>query len=143
MLLQLSIAGRDSGIKSIRCRAGGSLSRLDDRAMDSMKMLRILTLMFGLLPIVAGCATTGERFTELEPGMSKAQVIRIVGRPDGYRRAEEQEALIYKDRLISGWAWDRADHAVLLRDGRVVEYGAGEVRQHGPNVGVLIFVPLR
>ena len=106
-------------------------------------MLKILTLMFGMVLVASGCATTGERFANLEPGMTKAQVIDLLGRPDGYRRADQQEALIYKNRLISGWAWDRADHAVLLQEGRVVEYGAGEVRQGGPNIGVLIFVPLR
>jgi hypothetical protein len=48
---------------------------------------------------------------------------------------------LYTNRLISGWSWDRTDYTVILKDGHVVEYGPGQVRQREPNTGVLILVP--
>ena len=73
--------------------------------------------------------------------MSKAEVVSILGQPDGYRTAGDQEVLSWNNRLSSGWAWDRADYNVIFKDGRVVEYGAGEVRPKAN--GVIVIVPLR
>lgn len=94
-----------------------------------------------LFAVVSGCAT-GERMQEVREGMAKEQVIDILGQPDGFQRKGEYEALRYTNRLISGWSWDRADYNVILRNERVVEYGAGEVRQNDANTGTLILVPL-
>jgi hypothetical protein len=76
-------------------------------------------------------------------GMSRGEVIGKLGNPDGFQRSGEYEALRYANRLISGWSWDRADYNVILRNGRVVEYGPGQVRQRDPNISTLILVPLR
>jgi hypothetical protein len=95
-----------------------------------------------LLTALLGCAT-GEQMQSVREGMSKDQVIAALGNPDGFQRSGEYEALRYTNRLISGWSWDRADYNVILRNGRVVEYGPGQVRQRDPNVGTLILVPLR
>ena len=91
---------------------------------------------------LAACAT-GERMQSVQEGMSKDQVIATLGNPDGFQRSGDYEALRYTNRLISGWSWDRADYNVILRSGRVVEYGPGQVRQRDPNVSTLILVPLR
>jgi hypothetical protein len=95
-----------------------------------------------LLALLLASCVTGERMTRLEPGMSKHQVIDILGRPDGFRSSDHYEALTFTNKLMSGWSWDRADYVVILRDGRVVEYGVGEVRQNSPNTGVLVLVPV-
>ena len=63
-----------------------------------------------------------------------------MGKPDGVRQSDNYEALGYTNRMMSGWSWDRADDSVILRDGRVVEYGAGEVRQNNPAISTLILV---
>lgn len=95
-----------------------------------------------LLLALLGCVT-GERMQSVREGMSKDEVIAALGNPDGFQRSGEYEALRYTNRLISGWSWDRADYNVILRNGRVVEYGPGQVRQRDPNVSTLILVPLR
>lgn len=54
--------------------------------------------------------TTGERITNLREGLTKAEVIEMLGRPDGFQRSGDYEQLQYTNRIISGWSWDRADY---------------------------------
>ena len=84
---------------------------------------------FGETP---GCAT-GKKVTRLSPGMSQADVVGTLGRPDGFRTEGDYTILKYTNRLISSWSWDRADYFVILKDDQVTEYGSGEVRER--NVG--------
>lgn len=100
---------------------------------------RIITL-FILVVSIAACATGEVVRGGIREGMTKAEVISLLGNPDGFKRIGEQEALLYTNRLISGWSWDRTDYTVILQNGRVSEYGSGQVRQNSPNT--LILVPL-
>lgn len=104
-------------------------------------MKRLFTVIL-LLFFLVGCAT-GELMSKLRPGMSKNEVADILGNPDGYQSRGEYEAMKYSHRLVTGWAWDRADYHVILKDQRVVEYGTGEVRVKDVNSNVLFLVPLR
>ena len=104
-------------------------------------MLRLVCAL-ALSAALVGCVT-GERMQSVREGMSKDEVIGVLGNPDGFQRSGDYEALRYTNRLISGWSWDRADYNVILRNGRVVEYGPGQVRQRDPNTATLILVPLR
>lgn len=104
-----------------------------------MKKLAALII---ILSLVAGCAT-GELMSRLRPGMPKEEVIGVLGSPDGYQSRGEYESLKYSHRLVTGWAWDRADYFVILKDGKTVEYGTGEVRVKDVNSNVLFLVPLR
>lgn len=88
----------------------------------------------------AACATGEIVRGNVREGLSKAEVVSLLGDPDGFKRAGDQEALLYTNRLISGWSWDRTDYTVILEKDRVIEYGTGQVRQNGPNT--LILVPL-
>ena len=63
---------------------------------------------------------------QVSPGMTQSEVSRILGKPDGFRSAKGYEW--YSHRLATGWAWDRADYNVVFKNGKVVEYGTGEVR---------------
>ena len=56
--------------------------------------------------LLAGCVT-GENIVRLDPGMSKEQVIRVMGKPDGFQQRGEYITYKYTNRLISGWSWDR------------------------------------
>lgn len=104
-------------------------------------MMRLFAVILCIISL-AGCAT-GERMSSLQPGMSKEDVTRILGNPDGFQPRGEYESLKYSHRLVTGWAWDRADYFVILKDNRVVEYGVGEVRVKDVNSNVLFLVPLR
>ena len=104
--------------------------------------MRRLAFALALVATLSACVT-GERMRSVREGMSKDEVIATLGNPDGFQRSGDDEALRHTNRLISGWSWDRADYNVILRNGRVVEYGAGQVRQRDPNTNMLILVPLR
>lgn len=97
-----------------------------------------VTLLF-LIMSLAGCATGG-KMQKLQEGLTEADVVSVMGRPDGMMREGEYKALKWANRLMSGWSWDRADYWVVLRRDLVVAYGPGEVRQNGP--GVLILIPI-
>ena len=88
--------------------------------------LRLSTFL--IAAALVGCFT-GQSIKQLELGMTRQEVVKILGKPDGVRQDGEYEALGYTNRMMGGWSPDRADYSVILRDGRVVEYGAGKVRQ--------------
>jgi hypothetical protein len=92
--------------------------------------------------VLAGCAA-GEKVSGLTEGMSTDQVVAVMGRPDGFERNGDFTAYRYVNRLVSGWGWDRADYAVIFKNDKVVQYGAGEVRsRQGPNTGYVIMLPM-
>ena len=97
--------------------------------------------VFMLAVLLAGCVTGDKVRQGIREGMTKEQVISTLGNPDGFKRADDYEALTYTNRLISGWSWDRTDYTVILQNGRVVQYGNGQVRQEGPNL--LVIVPVK
>ncbi|MCW9023557.1 MAG: hypothetical protein OQK73_02635 [Gammaproteobacteria bacterium] len=89
-----------------------------------------LILIFSLF--ITGCAT-GELAQSVNPGMSPEEVTQIIGKPDGFKQNGKFTIYKYTNRLISGWSWDRADYSFIFKDNKLVEYGAGEVRER--NVG--------
>jgi len=97
--------------------------------------MRKLLLAFVAI-LLAGCVT-GQSVRQLAPGMSRAEVIEIMGAPDGVQANGEVEILKYANRLMSGFSWDTTDYFVTLREGRVAEYGNGEVRQNAaPQINI-------
>lgn len=98
------------------------------------KFFYILTIAL----LLSACATGEKVRSQLQEGMPKQDIIAALGKPDGFQRVGDFESLTYKNRLVSGWSWDRADYTVILQNGRVIQWGAGEVRQNGPNTIILV-----
>lgn len=87
------------------------------------------TLILVLIFVLFGCVA-GEKITRLDPGMSQDDVVRIMGKPDGFQKRGEYTIYKYTNRLISGWSWDRTDYSFIFdKGGKLIEYGAGEVRE--------------
>ena len=86
---------------------------------------------------LTACAT-GEKFSQLRPGMTKAQVISLLGNPKGYAQSGDNEVLQYPGGLISGWSYDTADFSVVLHHGLVQSYGASNVQKTQHSTVVLL-----
>ena len=85
------------------------------------------TLIFLLAVTFISCAT-GTRIRGLREGMSRARVIKIMGKPDAFKRDGKHVVLKYTDRLKSFWGMEnRSNYIVILKNGRVVEYGDEDV----------------
>lgn len=57
------------------------------------------------LTLGSTACTTGENVRmSIRDGETREQVERTLGRPDGYQRQGNTEALIYANRLLSGWS---------------------------------------
>lgn len=91
-----------------------------------MKKL-LLTLAVFTATSLSGCQViygTASDFAKISLGMTKAQVIEVLGRPvsiaaDADKR---EESLIYKRMKHFFSEWPRT-YQVVLRDGEVVRYG--------------------
>ena len=93
-----------------------------------MKKFMKIVIIFSAILTLSACVT-GELAQELEPGMTQNQVTQILGKPDGFQQRGAYTIHKYTNRLISGWSWDRADWLLIYKDGKLVEYGSGEVRE--------------
>ena len=116
----------------------------------------LLTLMAAASLIMAGCSSDpdtnvklwgsfassiGQRFSRLQPGMTRNQAISLLGNPKGYQRNGTYEMLQYPNGLVNNSSWDTADFQVILHNGVVESYGAANVRQ-GPKPTTVFVTPL-
>ncbi len=109
------------------------------RRNNRMKIIFIFVFAISLFSV--GC-THGEKITRVQPGMSIEEVKAIMGPQEGYKKIGEYEIYSYYNKVISGWdTRNRADYHYIVKDGKVVEYGAGEIRQN-QNTGVVFILPL-
>ena len=96
-----------------------------------------------ILVMLAGCAMNS-KMSRLRPGMTKKEVVSILGNPNGFKKEGVYESLQYTNRLVSDWAWDTADYFAIFKDGKLTECGSGQVRvQQVGGVNTLILVPLK
>ncbi|HEV3456978.1 MAG TPA: outer membrane protein assembly factor BamE [Thermoanaerobaculia bacterium] len=63
----------------------------------SLRFLSFSLLVFSLLSV--GCASTGKAVAKLEPGMTKQQVLSILGSPADRSFREKDEAWQYREML--------------------------------------------
>lgn len=105
--------------------------------------------MLALLCALALSACASPKMSGLREGMTKAEVIKVAGDPDGYQRSGDYEVLLYLERRTSAWSYfagaiqDLVDYSVILKDDRVVEYGPGRTHQRESNVAPFVRVPAR
>lgn len=90
--------------------------------------MKILLFGFTILFFLSGCAT-GEKWSGIDEGMTKEQVQQVLGKQDQIEKQDNGWSIhYYKDRLISGWSWDKTDYYVVYNtDGKVDSYGHGPV----------------
>lgn len=108
-----------------------------------MSPMRSRRLMVAVVAVALAACATGERMRRVHEGMWKDEVVGLLGHADEVQRIGEYEVLRYSNRLASTWSSDRTEYSVILRGGRVVEYGPGQVRQRDPGTGAPTIVPAR
>lgn len=87
-----------------------------------MKIFLILSLICSL-----GCATPNTNLNNLHLGMSKSEVLIVMGNPDSTKAKDNVETLVY---IHEGtfWTWGHGirptrEYWVTLQDGKVSQYG--------------------
>ena len=77
--------------------------------------------LLGLLLFLTSCASfNGAKMNRISPGMSKADVLRELGKPNGVGGRGNVEILHYEED--KGW-WRYDHYFVRLVDGKVESYG--------------------
>ena len=74
-----------------------------------MKAIVLQILLLSASISLAGCFH-GEKISRVYPGMPGGDVHSIMGQQEGYKRVGDYEVYSYYNKLISGWAWHRADY---------------------------------
>lgn len=87
------------------------------------RVVRTIGEFFLCIILLAGCVTA-QTFEGIDEGMSRTEVVRILGSPDRSRAADRgYEALTYSNRVVMGDRWWRSDIIIILKDGHVVSRG--------------------
>jgi outer membrane protein assembly factor BamE (lipoprotein component of BamABCDE complex) len=107
----------------------------------------VILALLGTL-MLSSCVTGG-KMTGLREGLTKEEVTRIIGSPDGYQRSGDYEVMLYIERRTPAWSFfsgtfqDLVDYSVILKDGRVVEYGPGRIHQRDSGGIPFVRLPAR
>ena len=81
-------------------------------------MKKIFLVLFCLT--LVGCVTT-TKMNKISLGMTKEEVIKAIGDPNSTKATDGQEVLEYQ--LFNGQPYGFETHWVILRNGKVVQYG--------------------
>ena len=93
---------------------------------DQGRYFRFCWVATALLATLAGCITTSPT-SLLRLGASTAEIERLLGQPDVTRKAGQQVAYTYRDRITFGPFGDKADAVYLFEDDKLINHGPGEV----------------
>lgn len=93
--------------------------------------------------MLVGCGYARE-MRKFYYGMPAKQALDIMGQPEGYLKEGEYEIYAYYSKTVDS-SLAVADYYFIVKDGKVVEYGAkkptGELPHRGG--GVILFMPLQ
>ena len=90
--------------------------------------MRLKNIIFVFVIFLCGCQAmiygTASDFENISIGMTKAEVIKVLGSPVSVSADEDkgEEYLIYKRMKHAISAWPRT-YSVTLRNGKVIKYG--------------------
>lgn len=75
------------------------------------------------LTLLSACGTSAKNLALISPGMSKENVIQVLGKPESVTGEGSREAFVYT--LSNSWnspVWNE-EYIVYFYDGKVVRYG--------------------
>jgi hypothetical protein len=103
-------------------------------------MKRYLVFVLGLLFLV-GCAHGG-KVSDVRPGMSVDELHTILGPHQGYKKDGEYEVYSYYNQFVSNLSSVRSNYHYIFINGKLDEYGAGELRMN-PDTGRPYIMPIK
>jgi hypothetical protein len=103
-------------------------------------MKRHLALLLGLLFLV-GCAHGG-KISDVRSGMSVDELHAIMGPHQGYKKDGEYEVYSYYNQFVSNLSSARADYHYIFKNGKLDEYGTGQLRMD-PDTGRIYIMPIK
>lgn len=80
---------------------------------------------------IAGCQGMAAKIAKLDVGTQRDEVIERLGRPDSDRSIVGYEVLNWFDRRPGRFSFSHKDYTVVLKDGKVVQFGPGLIRRDG------------
>jgi hypothetical protein len=78
-----------------------------------MKAIIFKMVILSALLSLVGCFH-GEKIGRVYPGMPVEELHSMMGHQEGYKEIGDYEVYSYYNKLISGWAWDRADYHYIV-----------------------------
>lgn len=96
------------------------------------------TAVLGIASMLCACQTTGARISHLYAGNSEVEVRETLGRPDAVRVLGDYEIYTYLARHHSLLSFHRSDYTVVMRDGKVVQFGPGVAQREGLHTVVIV-----
>jgi len=78
---------------------------------------------------IAGCQGMASKVARLQVGTQRDEVIERLGPPDSDRAMIGFEVLSWLDRRPGRFSLSHRDYTVVLKDGRVVQFGPGLIRR--------------
>lgn len=103
-------------------------------------MKRHLVYLLGLL-FLLGCAHGG-KVSDVHPGMSADELRAIMGPQQGYKKDGEYEVYSYYNQFVSDLSSARANYHYIFKNGKLEEYGTGELRMN-PDTGRIYIMPTK
>lgn len=94
--------------------------------------------VLGIACALSACQTTGARITHLYTGNSEVEVRETLGRPDAVRVLGDYEVYTYLARRHSRLSLHHTDYTVVMRDGKVVQFGPGLAQREGLHTVVIV-----
>ncbi|MET0935685.1 MAG: hypothetical protein ABWX83_06845 [Luteibacter sp.] len=79
--------------------------------------------------LLAGCAGMSSKISRLEVGTGRDDVIERLGPPDSDRAIIGYEVMSWLDRRPGRFSFSHKDYTVVLKDGKVTQFGPGLIRR--------------
>lgn len=94
--------------------------------------------VLGAAGLLSACQTTGAKIAHLYTGNSEMEVRETLGRPDAVHVFGDYDVYTYLARHRSRLSLARADYTVVMKDGKVVQFGPGVAQREGLHSVVIV-----
>jgi hypothetical protein len=98
---------------------------------DTGVPMKRLIAVAAIAVALAGCQGMAAKVSRLEVGTSRDDVLERLGPPDSDRSIVGYEVMSWLDRRPGRFSFSHKDYTVVLKDGKVTQFGPGLIRRDG------------